>query len=529
MEIYNSIIKGTSNISSKERHEFINKYILGDDSTKQDIINSYQPQIILIALQYVGNGLSLEDLIQEGNIGLLDGMEKIRKDKKNHYSSIINLCINRSIEIAIRKYNNIENYEVKHISKRHLIVIIKELKNELLKNPNIEEIYNELISNIDECELPNIVSLENTSYEIVEDDTYNPELITLDSEKIYENRILKIIENSNLSEKQKKLIIERYGLLDDEPLTISEIAEYNNVSKQTLYEIHGSAIEKLRKNPRLKKLKDPNYLPKEFFIIKETKATSEEYKSTINNAKNYKQTRVIEDIIKKELQTLLPHCDEKTIEDIINSLTPNDLIILKKSIIYKDKSFNREFNDIIKNILKTYNLPTIKGEKTKVLPKCNNKVEEANNLLKIAEGKADIVCYSLNKLSKLKDSKSEYELIIEYEKTDELYHDENYTYYFHLYENGLNGIKEILNISYNLKNYIDGLNIITKIINNFSQNTKIISSDFDLLGYSRIINDSQIKIITELKTPEEIEMFTQLHNQLNINKQKHNVNVKIIN
>jgi RNA polymerase primary sigma factor len=208
-QVYFKEINKFKSLNKDEEYFLWERYRKYNDLTaKEKIINSNLKFVISIAKCYQGRGLSLSDLIAEGNYGLLRGIEKF--DHKKGYKTISYSVwwIRQSILEALRERNGIEGEE-----------------------------------------LPNEFEF-NTSYndEISKDELIDENFIEEDDYSKFKQQELKDITNNliqNLSQKEKIIIINYFGL-GEKPKTLEEIGSILNLTKERVRQIKEKALKKLR-------------------------------------------------------------------------------------------------------------------------------------------------------------------------------------------------------------------------------------------------------------------------------------------
>jgi len=262
-------------LSAEEEIELFKRLETGDILAKNLIIESNLKWVVKVAKRFQHKGLELEDLIQEGNIGLITAVEKYDYKKGFRFTTYATPWIKQAIRngiyqtgAAIRlpsylqeKIQKIEQTKDDLIQKLGREVTSKELSEELdIKVERIEAIQtyqnkstlvslNSFVGPDKETELENLVLTNEPS----------PEDIFI--ENIQGTSILDIFESCNLSEKEIIIMSNSIGL-NGEPKSLTEISEMLDVSRERTRQLQNKALKKIRKsgyaNELLKYTLSPN-------------------------------------------------------------------------------------------------------------------------------------------------------------------------------------------------------------------------------------------------------------------------------
>ncbi|MCX8058709.1 MAG: RNA polymerase sigma factor RpoD/SigA [Spirochaetes bacterium] len=237
----------------------------GDLKAKEKLINSNLRFVVSIAKKYQNKGLSMMDLIAEGNVGLLNAIEKFDPDRGYHFISYAVWWIRQAILKAISEKTRMVRLPLNKTNE--LIHIERYLnKNEDLGiNPNIDKISEDLSISKDSLETiltfsKEFISLEekisdnsdsSLFYEFIPDNSISPEE---ESENLHVKETINNILNT-LTEREREVIMYRFGLYGGEPLSLQEIGNKFNLTKERIRQIEKKALRKLKHPTRIKKLK----------------------------------------------------------------------------------------------------------------------------------------------------------------------------------------------------------------------------------------------------------------------------------
>lgn len=284
VSIYLKEIGSFKLLSVESEKELAKKIALGDEDAKKEMANCNLRLVVSIAKNYLNRGLSLPDLIQEGNMGLMKAIDKFDVTRNLKFSTYASYWINQAIGRSI--YNFARSIRVP-------VYLLNEYNHFRTARTELENLYNrevtpEEIAKHMGIKISTAKELEKLSFEVISlnspvtDDIDNElgDIIAADDEELVDiitnndinGQIMQLFRDCDLTEREIEIVSNHFGI-GCEMITLDSISNKLGITRERIRQIEARAIMKIRRSNYIKGfadyMDDPEQAIKNIFLMKE--------------------------------------------------------------------------------------------------------------------------------------------------------------------------------------------------------------------------------------------------------------------
>jgi RNA polymerase primary sigma factor len=267
LDLYLKEINNTPLLTREQERDLAKKIRKGDEKALHALVKANLRFVVSIAKQYVNQGLSLADLVNEGNLGLIKAAYRFDEKRGYKFISYAVWWIRQAMLQALAEQSRIVRLPLNRAGTLYRIgKAARQLDQELGRNPEVSEIADKLKLPHDEVRdtmqianshLSLDASFSNDQEENSLVDYLADDNLEAPDEQTYVNALSDDMQKAldTLTDRERQILSLYFGIEGEEPLTLEEIGKRMNLTRERIRQIKEKAILRLRHNSRSKYLK----------------------------------------------------------------------------------------------------------------------------------------------------------------------------------------------------------------------------------------------------------------------------------
>jgi RNA polymerase primary sigma factor len=262
LDLYLHEINKTPLLTREQERDLARRIHKGDQKALDGLVKANLRFVVSIAKQYSNQGLSLEDLINEGNLGLIKAAHRFDEERGFKFISYAVWWIRQAMLQALAEHSRIVRLPLNRAGTLYRIgKASRQLDQELGRQPSPEEIAKRLNISIEEVEDTMVIANTHVSlddpYSADKDDTALVDYLTDENqaapdEDTYVSALSDDLEKAlgTLTDRERMILSLYFGLGGDEPMTLEDIGKKLHLTRERIRQIKEKAIQRLRHSTR---------------------------------------------------------------------------------------------------------------------------------------------------------------------------------------------------------------------------------------------------------------------------------------
>jgi len=260
LDLYFKDISSSTPLSSKEEVELAEKIREGNEEARNSLVSANLRYVVRVATEYRGCGMSMEDLIGSGNLGLITAAERFDPDRNVRFITYATWWIRHAIQRSLSYDSRTVRLPTNKLRLLHSITdVTRRLGNSYQSEPGAHDVAEALNISVEKVRAVLVHAQETSSLDTVPQDSERSELMLnlpdLETElpdvHVGDESDRQEIDSilNTLGEREATVLRKSYGLDGGEPMTLEEIGKTMKVTKERVRQIRERAFAKLR-HPR---------------------------------------------------------------------------------------------------------------------------------------------------------------------------------------------------------------------------------------------------------------------------------------